>query len=107
MKKFLLLATAGALAASVGNAACAHVSIGIGIGAPYYAPPPVMYAPPVVYAPPPVVYAPPRVAYVPAPFYGPPPVMYGPPVYRYRHGPRHWHPHPGYYAHGGYYGPRW
>jgi hypothetical protein len=52
-------------------------SVGVGIGNPYYAPPPVYYAPPpVYYAPPPVViYRHPHSAY-----YGAPAVGYAPPA---------------------------
>jgi hypothetical protein len=43
----------------------ARIFVGIGVGVPYYYPPPVYYGPPVVYTPPPVVYAPPPVVYAP------------------------------------------
>lgn len=52
----------------------ADLDVHLGIGVPYYAPPPVYYAPP-----PPVYYVPPPRVYYPAPrayYYGPPPGHY-------------------------------
>jgi hypothetical protein len=67
---FILMA-AFALGASP---AAAHTFVGVGVGVPLVAPPPVVYGPPVVYAPPPVVYTPPPVVY------GPPAVVYSVPA---------------------------
>ncbi len=64
----LVLATGVAFSA---HEAKARVYFGVGIGAPFYYPPPYYYGPPaVVYAPPPVVYQAPPVSYTaPAPQY--------------------------------------
>ena len=84
MKRALtLLIAAGILGLSGAASAHSNVGFSVSIGAPVYAPPPVVYAPPPVYYTPPVYYAPPRV------YYGPPAVYYGPAYY---YGPpRHWH----------------
>ncbi len=67
----------GALSVSRPAMARTHVFVGVGVGAPIYAPPPVYYypPPPVYYAPPPIVYAPapPTVVYTPPPPSMPPP----------------------------------
>jgi hypothetical protein len=54
-------------ATAVPRAAEARVFVGVGIGVPYYYPPPAYY-----YGPPAVVYAPPPVVYAPPPAYEPP-----------------------------------
>ncbi len=71
--KAALLAAGAAVILSIGLAAApaeARTFVSVGVGLPFFGPPPVVYAPPpVVYAPPPVVYAPAPApaAYAPAP----------------------------------------
>lgn len=89
MKRALTLWLAGGLLAAASGVASAHGNVGfsVSIGAPVYAPPPV------VYAPPPVYYTPAPVYYYSTPrmYYGPPAVYYGAPRYGYGHGHRHGH----------------
>ena len=78
MPCYLRVLVVAAIAASTGAgtpaSARTHVVLGVGVGVPVYAPPPVYYSPPpMVYVPPPpvVVYSPPAPVMVrPAP---PPP----------------------------------
>jgi hypothetical protein len=72
MKRILTLTALAAALALPATALAGHVDIGINLGAPVYAPPPVVVAPAPVYAPPPVYYAPPPAVVYPAPAYGPP-----------------------------------
>jgi hypothetical protein len=70
--KAILLAAGAAVVLFGGLATApaeARAFVSVGVGLPFFAPPPVVYAPPpVVYAAPPVVYAPAApVAYAPAP----------------------------------------
>lgn len=69
------------LFAAAPRAAQAHVSVGIGIGVPFFAPP--VYAYPYYPPAPPVIYAP-APYYAPAYYYGPPRPAY----YRRWHGYR-------------------
>ena len=69
--------TSAVVSTGVPAMARTRVFLGVGVGAPMYAPPPVYYypPPPVYYAPPPVVYAPPPPTVVYAP---PPPALPAP-----------------------------
>lgn len=90
MKRALTLLIAGGVWVALSGTAAAHGNVGftVSIGAPVYAPPPVVYAPPPVYYTPPPVY-----------YYAPPRVYYGPPA-GYYGGPRHWHGHRHGHGHG-------
>jgi hypothetical protein len=108
MKRALRALAAGVALACISDAASAHGSVGIYLGAPVYvSPPPIIYRPyppPVAYQPyPPVIYQGPPVLYRPGPLiYGPPPGYYS--GYRYGYGRGWGRPYwRGYgYGHGGY-----
>lgn len=68
MRRWLVGLAILGIVIAVSPQADARVFVGVGVGVPIYAPPPIYYyppPPPVYYVPPPVVYAPPP----PAPVY--------------------------------------
>jgi hypothetical protein len=81
MKRILTLTALAAALTLPATAFAGHVFVGVNVGVPVYAPPPVVVAPAPVYAPPPPV------------VYAPPPAVYAAPGYYYRPGPHCWWRH--------------